>query len=59
MFAKTSKNYNFLAQFMQNGVPMGHTQNKKQFFFSEITKPDLSFQKLLILTKCHMFWLSY
>ena len=38
---------------------MGYAQNKKQFFFSEITKPDPKLSNLFILTKYHMFWLSY
>ena len=33
-FAKTSENYNFLAQLVcKNGVPMGHAQNN--FFFQK------------------------
>ena len=39
-FAKTSKNYHFLAQLVQKWGPMGSTQNRKHFFFSEIMKPD-------------------
>ena len=39
-FAKTSKNYHFRLNLCKNGVPRGHVQNKKLFFFSELTKPD-------------------
>ena len=49
----------FWPNLCKNGVTMGHTQIKKQIFFSEIIRPDLSFQNLFILTKYHMFWLSY
>ena len=38
-------------------VPMGHAQNK--IFFTEITKPHHKLSKRFILTKNHMFWLSY
>ena len=38
----------------KKGVTMGQAQNKKQFF-AEITKADLSFQKLSILSKYYMF----
>ena len=38
---------------------MGHAQNKKQFFFQKQQKQILSFQNLFILTKYHLFWLSY
>ena len=34
-FAKTSKNYHFLAQPVQKGLTMGHTQNKKTFFLQK------------------------
>ena len=43
----------------QNGVPMGHTQKKKQFFFQKYQNQILSFQNLFILIKYHMFWPSY
>ena len=35
---KTSKNYHFWAQLVLKGVTMGHLQNKKQLFLTEITK---------------------
>ena len=38
---------------------MGHTQDKKQFFFSEIAKPDPKLSKKFTLTKYHVLWLSY
>ena len=38
--AKTSKNYHFLAQLVQKWGPHGLRPNRKQFFFTEITKPD-------------------
>ena len=34
----------FLPNLSKNGVPIGHSQNKKQFF-SEITKPDPKLSK--------------
>ena len=37
---------------------MSHAQNKKQFFQKQQNQ-ILSFQNLFILTKYHMFWLSY
>ena len=36
---------------------MGHAQNEKQFFFGR--NQIISFQKLFILSKYYMFWLSY
>ena len=51
----------FWPNLCKNGVPMGHTQNKKQFFFfSEMIKPDPKLSKpFYFWTKYHMFWLSY
>ena len=37
--------------FCKNRVPMGHTQNKKQYFFSEITKPDHKLSKAFYFIK--------
>ena len=37
---------------------MGQTQNK-QFFLAEMTKADHKLSKTFILSKYHMFWLSY
>ena len=42
----------------KNGVPMGHIQNKNNFFEKQ-QKQILSFQNLFILSKYHIFWLSY
>ena len=45
---------------MQKWGPMGHTQNKKQFFFQKQQNQILSFQNLFILTKyCVLAELSY
>ena len=50
----------FRPNLCKTGALMGHTQNKKQFFFFRNNKSQiLSFQNLFILTKYHMFWLSY
>ena len=38
---------------------MGHAQNKKPFFSQKQQKQILSFQNIFILTKYHVFWLSY
>ena len=47
---KTSRNYHFWGNFHNNGVPMGHAQNKNNFF-SEITKPDQKLSETFYLTK--------
>ena len=47
----------FRPNFCKNGVPMGHAQNKK--LFQKLQNQILSFQTLFVLTKYHMFWLSY
>ena len=46
---KTSTNYHFWGNFHNNGVPMGHAQNKNNFF-SEITKPDQKLSETFYLT---------
>ena len=38
---------------------MGYAQNEKQFFFWQKKKQTISFQKLFILSKYHLLWLSY
>ena len=44
--AKTSKNYYFWTQLMQNWGPHGpHPKQKTVFFFSEIIKPDPKLSK--------------
>ena len=48
---KTSKNYHFWGNFHNNGVPMGHAQNKNTICFSEITKPDQKLSETFYLTK--------
>ena len=48
---KTSKNYHFWGNFHNNGIPMGHAQNKSTIFFSEITKPDQKLSETFYLTK--------
>ena len=51
---KTSRNYHFWGNFHNNGVPMGHAQNKNNFF-SEITKPDQKLSETFYLTKISCF----
>ena len=41
----------FWPNLYKNGVPMGHTQNKKRFFFAEITKPDHKLSKTFYFIK--------
>ena len=57
-FVKYLKNCFFGTSLYNKGVIMGHTQNKKQFFFTEITKQKqiINFQKP---SKYNMFWQSY
>ena len=53
-FAKTPKNYHFLAQLLQKWGPMGHAQNKKQNknnFFAEKIKPDHKLSKKFYFIK--------
>ena len=38
---------------------MGHVQNERAIFFGRNNEQIFSFQKLFILSKYHMFWLSY
>ena len=41
----------FRPNLCKTGVPMGHAQNKKQFFFSEIIKPDPKLSKPFYFNK--------
>ena len=38
---------------------MGHAQDEKNFFWQKYQKQIISFQQIFILSKYHMFWLSY
>ena len=57
---KTSKNYYFLAQLVQNWSHHGpRPKQKNNVFFQKQQNEILSFQNLFILTKYRVFWLSY
>ena len=56
-FAKSSKNYHFLAQLVQKWSLRG-PQPQQNIFFCRNNKPDSKLSKTF-LSKCHMFWLSY
>ena len=49
----------FWLSLCKTGVPMGHAQNKKQFF-SKITKPDPKFSKHFYFKACvHYFFINF
>ena len=50
-FAKTSKNYYFSAQLVQNWGPHGPRPKQKTIFFSEIIKPDPKLSKPFYFNK--------
>ena len=54
-FAKTSKNYYFLAQIVQKWGPHGPRPKQKTIFFSEITKPDPKLSKTFYFNKMSCF----
>ena len=41
------------------GIIMDHAQNETNFFDKKKQKQIISFHKLFILSKHHMFWLSF
>ena len=43
----------------KKGVIMGYARNENHFFRGRNNKQIMSFQKLFIISKYHMFWLSY
>ena len=55
---KPLKNCYFGPNLHRKEVIMGHAQDGK-FFLAEITKADHQLQKVFILWKYHMLWLSY
>ena len=57
--AKTSKNYNFLAQLLQKWCPYEPRLEQETILSSEITTPDHKLSKTLILSQYHIFRLSF
>ena len=54
-FAKTSKNYHFLAQLLQKRGPHGPRAKQNTIFFSEIKKADYKFSKPFYFNKISYF----
>ena len=59
IFGKTSKNRDFGAQFALKWGQYGLQLKQTIFFLQKEQKQIISFQKLFILSKYNMFWLSY